>query len=366
MNTRLNSAAEQLKHRFIDFALLNSKSNVFYLSGFDCEPHERLLALFLFPDAEPFLVCPELDRERARVSGWDRDIVAYGDADDPWKKIRAALKERGIKNPERIAVEKEQLSYARAEALKKIFPSTRLVSAEENVQPIRMVKNADEVQTLTEAARLADFGVEAGLRALKTGCTEMEVIARIEYELKQKGVREMSFSTMVLFGEKSGQPHGVPGERKLKEGDFVLFDLGVIYNGYCSDITRTFVYRSVTEEQIRIYETVLQSQTAVLERCHPGTPISELDRTARGIIDGAGYGEYFPHRIGHGLGIEAHEFPSLHEKNEDLLREGMVFTVEPGIYIPELGGVRIEDDLVITADGHRTLTRFPKELQVVS
>jgi Xaa-Pro dipeptidase len=170
---------------------------------------------------------------------------------------------------------------------------------------------------------------------------------------------------MVLFGENSALPHGVSGTRPLKEGDFVLFDLGVRYSGYCSDITRTMVYRTVSEQQREIYEVVRQAQEAAVLASKPGVRLGDLDKVARQMIQDAGYGDYFTHRLGHGLGMEAHESPSVHGMNEDLLRENMVITIEPGIYLPEIGGVRIEDDVWVTKEGRECLTQFPKELLVI-
>lgn len=175
----------------------------------------------------------------------------------------------------------------------------------------------------------------------------------------------MSFSTMVLTGAKTADPHGSPGLTEIMPGDFVLFDLGVVLDGYCSDITRTVAFKKINDEQRRIYETVLGAQHAALAICNAGTRIGDIDQAARNFITNAGYGEYFPHRIGHGLGIDVHEFPSMSENNNDLLQEGTVFTVEPGIYIPNVGGVRIEDDIVVTKDGYTSLTSYPKELIIV-
>ncbi|MER2259014.1 MAG: M24 family metallopeptidase, partial [Priestia megaterium] len=231
---------------------------------------------------------------------------------------------------------------------------------------LRLIKDEREVEILQKAAALADFGVEVGVAALKEGITEMDVLAKIEYELKRKGIREMSFSTMVLFGEKTGEAHGNPGLRTLKPGDMVLFDLGVVLDGYCSDITRTVAYKSINDKQKEIYETVQRAEQAALEASKHGTRIGDLDMVARNIITEAGYGEYFLHRLGHGLGISVHEFPSMSRNNDDVLQEGMVYTIEPGIYIPGLGGVRIEDDVIITKDGYETLTKYPKELQIIS
>ena len=176
----------------------------------------------------------------------------------------------------------------------------------------------------------------------------------------------MSFDTMVLAGANSALPHGIPGANKMKRGDFVLFDLGVIIDGYCSDITRTVAFGEISEEQTRIYNTVLAGQLQAVEACKPGVTLGAIDNAARSVIADAGYGDFFPHRLGHGLGISVHEYPDVKAGNESPLKEGMVFTIEPGIYVPNVGGVRIEDDIYITKDGSEILTKFPKELQFVN
>ncbi|WP_349407814.1 Xaa-Pro peptidase family protein [Pseudalkalibacillus sp. SCS-8] len=365
MNQRLEKFSQWLQESGQTFAFIHSSANVFYLSNFNTEPHERLLGLFVFPDKDPFLVCPGMEVSQAKDAGWQYEIIGHGDADDPWELIHSALKERGVTEAQHVAIEKETLSYERAEQLMKRYPSVTFTSAEEKLHELRLIKDANELEILRKAAELADFGVETGVNALREGCTEMEVLATIEYELKKKGIREMSFSTMVLFGEKSGQPHGNPGDRKLKKGDLVLFDLGVVLDGYCSDITRTVAFQEVNDKQKEIYDIVLKAQLETLEISKPGTRLGDLDKKAREIITNAGYGDFFPHRIGHGIGIDVHEYPSMSENNDNLLKEGMTYTIEPGIYLPHIGGVRIEDDLLVTKDGCETLTKYPKELQIV-
>ncbi|MCF6408470.1 M24 family metallopeptidase [Pseudalkalibacillus salsuginis] len=365
MNHRLQQFSNWLQETEQTFAFVHSSANVFYLSNFNCEPHERLLGLFIFPEHEPFLVCPGMEVSQARDAGWEYEIIGHGDADNPWEMIRSALKTRGITAADHVAIEKETLSYERAEQIMNMYPSVTFTSAEEKLHELRLIKDEKELEILRKAAELADFGVETGIGALREGCTEMEVLATIEYELKKKGIREMSFSTMVLFGEKSGQPHGNPGSRELKKGDFVLFDLGVLLDGYCSDITRTVAFQEVSEKQKEIYDIVLKAQLETLEISKPGTRLGDLDKKAREIITIAGYGDFFPHRIGHGIGIDVHEYPSLSENNDNLLKEGMTYTIEPGIYLPDIGGVRIEDDVLVTSTGYETLTRFPKELQII-
>lgn len=365
MKERWEKLSVWLRENEVDAAFINSTHNVFYLSNFSCHPYERLLGLFVFPDADPFLVCPKMEVERARSAGWTHTIIRYDDVQNPWEQISEELRKREVNHNATVAIEKEQLSYMRVEQLLAVLPDARFVSADEPVNQFRLIKEADEIQRLREAAIMADQAIEVGISSLREGCTEMEVVAQIELEMKRKGISQMAFSTMVLFGEKTAQPHGHPGTRMLKHGELVLFDLGVIVEGYCSDITRTVAFGAVNEKQREIYETVLKAQLDAINLAQPGVRMGDLDRAARTVIAEAGYGEYFFHRLGHGLGIDVHEFPSINESNNSLLQTGMVFTVEPGIYVPEIGGVRIEDDVLVTETGCETLTRFPKELQIV-
>ncbi|MFD1020631.1 M24 family metallopeptidase [Thalassobacillus hwangdonensis] len=365
MNQRLDALSAWLKEQDIEVAFINSKENVFYLTNFHTDPHERLMGLFVFKDAEPLLVVPGMEVDQAKAAGWSHEVLGYSDHENPWELVKAPIQKRNLGEVGKVAVEMEVLSFGRAMSLIDVFPDAGAVSVEEKLNEMRVVKDEKEIEIMKRAAEMADYGVQVGVEALKDGITEMEVLAKIEYELKKKGIREMSFSTMVLFGEKSGAPHGNPGERQLKEGDFVLFDMGVVLEGYTSDITRTFAYKSVSDKQKEIYNTVLKAQLASLEISKPGTRIGDLDQVARDIITDAGYGDLFPHRIGHGMGINVHEFPSMSHLNDDVLKEGMIYTLEPGIYDPEIGGVRIEDDVLITEDGHITLTKTPKELQIV-
>ncbi|HEX6923407.1 MAG TPA: Xaa-Pro peptidase family protein, partial [Bacillales bacterium] len=346
-------------------AFISSTANVFYLTNFHCTPHERLLGLAVFPKEEPILICPGMEMQQARNAGWDHEIIGYGDAEDPWELIRQAFGKRGITQASSAAIEKSQLPFERAEKLQSIFAGIKLAEAEEKLGELRMAKDEKELKALREAARFADAAVQTGVNAIKEGTTEMEILAEIEYEMKKKGISEMAFSTMVLTGANAASPHGTPGNTPIRKGDLVLFDLGVVVDGYCSDITRTVAFDHVSDEQKKIYNTVLQAQEASLNKGKPGARIGDLDQTARQIISEAGYGEYFPHRIGHGLGIEAHEAPSMSENNNDLLKTGMVYTIEPGIYVPEVAGVRIEDDVYVTEDGYECLTQYPKELQII-
>lgn len=257
------------------------------------------------------------------------------------------------------------MSVDRYEQLGGLFSGSSFIPIEHKIEQIRLIKTEAELKILKEAALLADYAVQVGVDEIAEGKTEAEIVAKIEYEMKKKGVTAMSFDTMVLTGKNGALPHGTPGETKIKKGDLVLFDLGVVHKGYCSDITRTVAFGDISDEQKKIYDTVLEAQIAAVEKVKAGVKASEIDLTARNIIREAGFGDYFPHRLGHGLGASVHEFPSITETNSMELQENMVFTIEPGIYVPGVAGVRIEDDLVVTKDGVQVLTEFPKTLQVI-
>lgn len=365
MQNRLERFTNWVTDSKFDFAFLSDPTNVFYYTGFMCHPHERLLGLFVIPGHEPFLVCPAMEVSQAKNAGWAYEVIGYNDVENPWDFVKTALQKRNTLHNVHVAIETDTLPYARTEQLSGLFDSIRFSSVEDAINEQRLIKDASELEHLKKAAELADFAVNVGKNAIKKGKTEQALVAEIEYEVKKRGAEGMSFATTVLTGVKSAAPHGNPDDRQIKEGDFVLFDLGVIINGYCSDITRTFVYKHASDEQVKIYNTVLKAQEAAIQKSQVGVRLGDVDLAARAVIEDAGYGQYFPHRIGHGLGLGIHEAPSLNSTNTSLLKKGMVYTIEPGIYVPEIGGVRIEDDIYLGEDAPICLTQYPKELQVI-
>lgn len=363
MNGKIVNLFGYLRNQDGMAGLITSKENIYYTSGFDYEPHERFVGIFLIGQ-KPLFVLPEMEMEMLLESGWEYDSLTYTDSENVWEKISSFYGE-GTGSIMNLAVEESSLSLKNVRQLKQVFPNMRIRNLDSKLTGMRMIKSPEEIKKLKTAATYADYAINIGIDALKEGITELEVLAEIEYKLKKAGIRELSFSPMVLFGNNSSKPHGETGENKLKSGDTVIFDLGVKYEGYCSDITRTVVFKELKDEVRKMYETVLKANAAALKECRPGNQIRNIDAAARHEIEANGFGPYFPHRIGHGLGIDVHEEPSLHSENENSLKTGMVLTVEPGIYIPGMGGVRIEDDVVITDNGCEVLTNFPKELQVV-
>jgi len=363
--SKLQHLYDSMKHHDLDSMFITSKANLFYFSNYYTDPHERFIGIYVTQKHDPFLIVPAMEVNDAKQAGWTYEIIGYKDDEDLWALIQNHIHTLG-NTPERIGLEEDEISLARYKAVQRILPQTEIVHAQEMLAHLRVIKSPEEYNTLKQAAELADFGIQTGMQAIREGVTEMEILATIEYELKKQGVQEMSFNTSVLSGSKSASPHGTPGNKPIEKGDFVLFDLGVVYKGYCSDMTRTFAFHSVTDEQKRIYETVLRAEEEAIKASVVGEKVGTIDQVARNIITEAGYGTYFTHRIGHGLGIDVHEYPSMHANNTLPLAEGMCYTIEPGIYVPDVGGVRIEDMVFMTKDGAETLTKFPKHLQIIS
>lgn len=361
---KINEIKDYLQKNDLDAAFITTPDNVFYVSGFRSEPHERLLGVMIFKEAEPFVICPLMEVPDVKATGWTSQAVGHQDTEDAWEVLASAAQKRGV-SMKNIAIEKSHLTVERLERMEQLFEDAAFPRLDEQLNKMRNIKSEEELVKMRKAAALADYAVEVGCKEIAEGKSELEILMAIEFEMKKKGAEKMAFDTMVLSGPKTASPHGTPGDRKIQKGDFILFDLGIVYEGYCSDITRTVAFGEPSEKQRKIYETVKKAEQTAIDMIRPGVKARDLDKAARDIITEAGYGDYFTHRLGHGLGISVHEFPSITGTNEMELEEGMVFTVEPGIYHPEITGVRIEDDVVVTSDGVEVLTKFPKELQII-
>ena len=359
MNKQLTAMQKWLAKQSIDVAFINEPSTIAYLCGYESDPHERILALAVFADAPPFLFTPELEKEDAINSEWDYDVYGYLDNEDPWALIAEQIHSRSA-NIKNFAIEKDFLTVRRFEQLQNLFPTVTFPDITPKIQSMKLIKTTEEINKMMEAGKWADRAFEIGFNALKEGISEEEIVAEIEYQLKKEGIKEMSFETMVLTGDNAASPHGTPGKRQVQLNEFVLFDLGVVYNGYTSDATRTIAFGEPSKQAKEIYEIVLRAHDAALAAVKPGISAGELDSIAREIITEAGYGAYFTHRLGHGLGSSVHEFPSIMQDSDFIIQEGMCFSIEPGIYVPNIAGVRIEDCVVVTSDGCEVFTHTPK------
>ncbi|PKM54638.1 aminopeptidase (Met-Xaa and Xaa-Pro, Xaa-Pro-Xaa) [Petrocella atlantisensis] len=239
------------------------------------------------------------------------------------------------------------------------------VPLEDMLERLRMVKDQLELDLIEYAASIGDAAYKHILDYVKVGMREIDVALELEMFMKKKGASRLSFETIVASGKRSSLPHAVPTTKTIEKGDFVTLDFGCVYEGYCSDMTRTFVMGEASDDQIRLYNTVLKAQEMALEAIKRGMTGKEVDLIARDYIYSQGYEGYFGHGLGHSLGLEVHENPRLSEQGHMTLQEGMVVTIEPGIYIPDFGGVRIEDLIVITKDGHKNFVHSDKRLIVI-
>lgn len=250
----------------------------------------------------------------------------------------------------------------------KMLPCVELIcdgSLDRRISEQRSIKDAAEVLALREAQRLTDEAFLHILEFIREGITEREIAIELEFTMRRLGAQRESFDTIAVSGERGSLPHGVPGIKRVKKGEFVTLDFGAVVDGYHADMTRTIAVGWISDEQRAIYETVLEAQLAALATIHAGIEGSEADRSARRVIDAAGYGRYFDHSTGHGVGLEVHESPSLASRYHKPLLAGQVVTVEPGIYLPGRFGVRIEDFVLVTPDGCDNLTRSAKELIIL-
>lgn len=364
MNEKLINLQIWLKEQQVDAAFINNPLNVAYFSGYESEPHERILALLVFPNESPFLFVPALEQEDAKDSIWEYEVYSYLDNEDPWQIIGKEVKKR-VTNLSVLGIEKDFLTVSRLEHLQDVFGEIQFSDSTLTIQTMKLIKSKSEMEKMMEAGKWADKALEIGINAIQEGVEEQEIVAEIEYQMKKAGIKNMSFETMVLTGDNAASPHGVPGSRKVKRNELVLFDLGVEHKGYVSDVTRTVAFGDPGQKAKEIYDIVLQANEAAIAAIKPGVTASELDKIARDIITEAGYGEYFNHRLGHGLGTSVHEYPSIMEGNDLVIQEGMCFSIEPGIYVPGVAGVRIEDCVYVTEDGCKVFTHTPKKYTTV-
>lgn len=355
---KLKYLQNQMKENEIQSIFIDNPKYVDYFTGYYTEPHERIAALIAFHDSA-YLFVPEIEKSEAENSS-NLPIITYRDEENPWLIMQNEIFSK-YPLPDTFGIEEKSLIVQRYFALRDLLPQVNFVSINSIIQKMIVLKDQKEIDKMNEAGRLADQALAFGFQALNVGVSEQEVVASIEYQMKKLGVDQMSFSTMVLFGDHAASPHGVPGDRQLKDGELVLFDLGVDINGYTSDVSRTVVFGEVSEEIKTIYQIVLQAQKAAQNFVKPGVKISQVDAEARRIIKEAGYGEYFTHRLGHGLGKSVHENPSISSDNEEMIKEGMCFSIEPGIYIEGKVGIRIEDCIHVTENGAEPFTHTNKE-----
>lgn len=334
-----------------DGILLTSPHNLRYFTGF-CGGE----GIALLKQGEAYLFVDSRYTEAAQKETTDVSVITFS-AGQRNQEIQDRLS--GVKT---LAYEEDALSVAEYQSFCIAFGSLDWVGVSAELDLLRSVKQDWEIQRLAKAEEIGVAAYLAVLPKIKPGMTETQLAAELEYEMRCRGAEGTSFDTIAISGKKTSMPHGRPDEKKLEVGDFITMDFGCRYQGYCSDMTRTVVLGKASTEQKKIYDTVLSAQLAGLEAIAEGVVCCHGDKAARDVIAKAGYGDYFGHSLGHGVGLLIHEQPNLSPRSQTVLKAGMVVTCEPGIYIPDFGGVRIEDMVCVRQGGIQNLTTAEKRL----
>jgi len=352
-----------LEQHQLDALALNPGPTLTYLTGLHFHLMERPVTALFIPGKPPIIVMPELEIAKLTSLPFIVQAFPYGEDPETWSVVfeQAALA-AGI-NGRKIGVEPTRMRLLEYRYLKDAAPQARYLHADECLAQLRMRKDPIEITAMRKAVDIAQRALQATLPSIGAGVSEKQIAAELTIQLLQAGSEpEFPFAPIVSGGPNSANPHASPTDRPLQLGDLLVIDWGAIYDGYVSDLTRTFAIGQVDDEYTQIARIVAEANAAGREIAGPEIGAEEVDRAARDVIERAGYGAYFIHRTGHGLGMEGHEPPYIRAGNSLSLLEGMTFTVEPGIYLPGRGGVRIEDNVVITLDGAESLSNLPREL----
>ena len=351
MIERVNKLQAQLEANEMDALLVTKRENIRYLSGFTGSSGVIVVTAKSASFITDFRYTEQANDQ---VSGFD--IIELETS--LIKSVADVVSREAIS---RLGIEQDAMTVGQYRAYEKEVDA-KLVETSGIVEKLRLIKEESEIKIMKEAAAIADAAFTHIQSFIRPGRTEKEVANELEMFMRSKGADSSSFDMIVASGYRSALPHGVASDKVIESGELVTLDFGAYYKGYCSDITRTLAIGPISDKLRDIYDTVLRAQVAGVEGTRAGITGIEADALTRDVIKEAGYGEYFGHSTGHGLGMEVHEAPGLSFRSETVLEPGMVLTIEPGVYIANVGGCRIEDDVVITEDGCIRLTQSPKEL----
>lgn len=353
---RLERVRGELARRELDGLLVQKPENRAYLSGFT-----GTAGVLLITGTAAHLVTDFRYVEQAAQQAPAFRVHRSG-PEGPVDALAAVLRAEGVRT---LGCEGDYLTVDTFAQYERGWPEVRLVVATGLVEGLRAIKDAGEVQAIRRAAAIADAAFRRALEIIRPGMTEREVALALEMDMKRQGASALAFDTIVASGPRSALPHGVASDKVIQSGELVTLDFGCVVAGYCSDMTRTVMVGEPDDRQREIYATVLVAQSAGVAAARPGLTGQQLDAVCREIIKARGYGDFFGHGTGHGVGRYIHEGPRLSTRSQEVLAPGHVVTIEPGIYLPGWGGVRIEDLVLITADGCEVLSRSPRELIIL-
>ncbi|MBU1355996.1 MAG: Xaa-Pro peptidase family protein [Candidatus Edwardsbacteria bacterium] len=352
VNNRIDNIKKALRLKKLDAMLFTNLLNIRYLAGYSGSSG----MLLVNPRGADFLTDFRYKEQSAKEVKNARTTIIVNSLLEELSRLPAFVKAK------KIGIEEQNLSYAQFLQLQKLGPKKKFIPVSGMAENLRQVKTSDEIQKIARAAQIADLAFAKIIKFIKPGLTEKTIAAQLDHTLKMLGSTNPSFDSIVGSGPNGALPHAQPGERKVRKGDFIVLDFGAIFQGYHSDMTRTVCLGKPSEKHLKIYDIVTKAQAAGLKAVKAGVKGREADLAARKIINDAGYGKYYGHGLGHGVGLAVHEAPGVGMKSENPLPENSIVTVEPGIYLPGWGGVRIEDLVVVAKGGCRILSRSTKKL----
>lgn len=354
--TRLKRVIENMEKQNLTQLLISDPASIYYLTGKWIHPGERMLVLYISIDGKNKLFNNTLF---PLAEDLGLEVIWYNDSEDAVKKLYD-----GIDRSKMLGIDKTLESRFLLRLLELGYKGP-LMNSSILIDMVRMQKDEEEIQNMREASKLNDIAVERLKDLIPQNHTEKKLGKLLGDIYDEIGADGYSFEPIVAYGKNAADPHHSPNNDIVKEGDSVILDIGCIKNSYCSDMTRTVFYKSASDEQKKVYNIVLEANKKAIEAVKPGVRFCDVDKAAREYIESMGYGEYFTHRTGHNIGIEVHEFGDVSATNENLLSEGMIFSIEPGIYLTDKFGVRIEDLVVVTKDGCEVLNNYTKDLIIV-
>ena len=354
--TRLNKVLKNMEKQDLTQVLISDPASIYYLTGKWIHPEERMLVLYLNTSGKNKLFVNKLFPIEEDLG---LEKVWYSDTDDPVKILYD-----GIDKSEALGIDKNWKSKFLIRLIELGFRGP-LMNSSILIDSVRMIKDEEEINCMREASKINDAAIDRLKDLIPKKYSEVKLGKLLGDIYEELGADGYSFDPIIAYGKNASDPHHLSNNDILKDGNSVILDIGCVKNSYCSDMTRTIFYKYVTTEQRNVYEIVLEANKRAIEAVKPGVKFCDVDRAARGYIESKGYGEFFTHRTGHSIGIEIHDFGDVSEANENILEEGMIFSIEPGIYKTGKFGVRIEDLVVVTKDGCEILNKFSKDLIII-
>jgi Xaa-Pro aminopeptidase len=345
---RVDKFKSLMEEKKLDYSIATPGTNFYYLSGINAFRLERLVALIIPVKSDPFIICPSFEESHFKEQTFIKEFYPWQEDENPWDLVKKLINKSNT-----IGIEPTTY-FATFNEIKNSFPNTNFCNTEELFTDLRLHKTDEEVEAMKKAAEITEKDISEGIKNLKAGMTEDDF------------KKYLSGEKLVQFGQTSSYPHSEGGKNILKENDVILIDKGDKWENYQSDITRTNYYGNPPSKFFEIWHIVRQARDEAIKAAGPGVPCEMVDKAARDVIEKAGYGEYFTHRTGHGLGLDVHEPPYLVNGNKLLLEPGNVVTIEPGIYIPGEFGIRIEEDVVITENGNMVISLCPSEPEIIN